>query len=329
MDQRIKKIGELLKLERLKNDQRIVPFLICLLIATVLWFLNALSKDYATTIAYSVKYTNAPRNLFLSNTPPEKLNLKVEAHGFSLLRQKLMFTVSPLVLDLNELKKEGQLRNKSFYVRTENLIEKISEQVSNEINVTGVSPEIIELVFDSLQTKKIKIVADVEMELEQQCFLSGNIALEPDSVEITGPAALLDTLAFLKTNFQHFDELNSEVQKEVGIAHPDKTNIKPTKLNLIIPVERFTEKKIRIPLTVKNKSENLNIKLFPSDVDLSFLVGLNEYESINASDFRVFAIYDSLQNQETLQVVVEEKPKFIQQLRISPQNVEFLIESKD
>ena len=38
----------------------------CLLIATVLWFLNALSKDYSTTIAYPVKYIDAPKNQFLA-----------------------------------------------------------------------------------------------------------------------------------------------------------------------------------------------------------------------------------------------------------------------
>jgi len=298
-----------------------------LLIATVLWFLNALSKDYSATISYPVKYTDAPQNLFLSNTPPEKLKLKVEAHGFSLLRQKLKFSVSPLVLDLKELKDEGQLKNNSIYVRTENLIQQVSEQVSNEIKVTGIIPEILQLVFDSLQTKKIEIVADIKMDFEQQYSLSGKILLKPDHVEITGPAALLDTLTFLKTKIQYFEELNSEVQKEVMIIHPEKTNIQPTKVNLIIPVERFTEKKIRIPLTIKNKPENLSFKLFPSDVDVSFLVGLNEFESITASDFRIFAVYDSLKSQENLEVEVEKKPDFIQQLRISPQNVEFLIET--
>lgn len=327
MNKQIKKISELLRLERLKNDQRIVLFLICLLIATVLWFLNALSKDYTTTFSYSVKYTDAPSNLFLSNTPPGSLDLKVEAHGFTLLRHKLMFSVSPLVLNLAELKNEGEESGTSVIVRTENIIEQVSVQVSNEIKVVDISPETIRLVFDSLQTKNVKIIADIDLNLEKQYFLSGDVLLEPGSVQITGPSGLLDTLNFLRTKKLKFENLDVEVKRSVSIIHPEKTEIQPIKTNLIIPVERFTEKKIRIPITLKNIPEGTNVKIFPSVADVSFLVGLSDYENISASDFKVVADFDSARNKETLEVVVEEKPDFIQQLRVSPQNVEFLIET--
>ena len=84
MKKKLNEISGYFKLEKLKNDKRIVVFIVCLSIATVLWFLNALSKDYSTTISYPVKYVNPPGNQFLSNSPPAKFDLKVEAHGFTL-----------------------------------------------------------------------------------------------------------------------------------------------------------------------------------------------------------------------------------------------------
>ena len=88
------------KIERLKNDKQIVVFLVCLLIATALWFLNALSKDYSTTISYPVKFVNPPSNQFVSNKLPQKFELQVEAHGFTLLRHKLSLSFSPIVINL-------------------------------------------------------------------------------------------------------------------------------------------------------------------------------------------------------------------------------------
>ncbi|HYQ59128.1 MAG TPA: hypothetical protein VEP89_17420, partial [Draconibacterium sp.] len=103
MKKNIEKISSYLKVEQLKNDKRVVVFLVCVFIATVLWFLNALEKDYTTTISYPVRYVSPPDHQFLANKPPEKLDLKVDAHGFTLLRHKLSFAYSPIILNLTNI----------------------------------------------------------------------------------------------------------------------------------------------------------------------------------------------------------------------------------
>jgi hypothetical protein len=45
---------EFLKLKNLRHDKRVVVFLGCLAISTLMWFLNALNKDYETTVVYPV-----------------------------------------------------------------------------------------------------------------------------------------------------------------------------------------------------------------------------------------------------------------------------------
>ncbi|MFW6310019.1 MAG: YbbR-like domain-containing protein [Prolixibacteraceae bacterium] len=327
MNKKLQEIIDLFRLERLKNDRRIVIFMICLTIATVLWFLNALSKNYTTTISYSVKYTNPPENLFLSNDPPGRLNLEVEAHGFTLLRHKMSFSVSPIVLNLSNIT-DADENQATVSVQTGNLIRRISEQVSNEIAVINVEPEILTFSFDSLHSKTVPVVADVNLQLKPQFFLSNNISIIPDRVELTGPASIIKSIDSLKTNALSFEGLDNPVDRMVELDHPKKTKVNPNKVNLKIPVERFTEKEIKIPLSVKNKPEDLNIKIFPSDVQVSFLVGLSDYDNISASDFEIYVAYDSEHNRETLEVIVEEKPDYIRQLMVSPQNVEFLVESE-
>lgn len=329
MNNRLQEIANLFRLERLRNDRRIVVFLICLLIATILWFLNALGKDYTTTMSYSVKYTNPPENLFLSNNPPQKLNIDVNAHGFTLLRHKLSISVSPIILNLTAIRNASDSDATTFSVRTETLIKRISDQVSNEITITDIEPEVILLVFDSLATKKVPVTADVSVGFKPQFFLNGNVTLKPDSVELTGPTSILDTIHVLQTRKRNFENLDSEVNTAMNILHPEKTKVIPKKVELKVPVERFTEKKIKIPVQIRNKPEDANLKIFPSEVDVSFLVALSDYESISASDFSVFAVYDSIHSNETLEVMVDKKPGFIQQLRVTPPSVEFLIQTDE
>jgi len=287
-----------------------------------------MGKNYITTIAYSIKYTNPPENLFLSNNPPKKFNLEVEAHGFTLLRHKLSFSVSPVVLNLTTIKNNAEPGNNMLSVQTSSLMRSISSQISNEISIIEIEPNLITLVYDSLEMKKVPLIADLKLNFKPQFFLKAGLILTPDSVLLSGPSSVIDTILSLKTRFQNFDELDSPISKMMSVVHPGKTKIEPEKVRLEIPVERFTEKKMDIPLTVKNKPKEGKIKIFPSEVVISFLVGLSDYEKITPTDFQIYAVYDSLQNSENLEVIVGDKPDYIQQLRISPPNVEYLIETE-
>ncbi|MEN8118111.1 MAG: CdaR family protein [Bacteroidota bacterium] len=327
MIKRINKILAHFKVEKLKNDKRIVVFLVCVLIATALWFLNALSKDYTTSIYYPVKYVNAPKNQFLSNEPPSKLELKVDAHGFTLLRHKLSLSFSPIVLNLNNITRNLKSENGVYSVNTNSLSRGISSQVSNEISVSDIRPEIIKIVLDSLKTQDIPVKTDIEVKFKPQFNLKSPVTISPEKVRITGPATIIDTIRFLKTKQKVFDKLDAKTEKTVEVLHPEGTSIIPEKIMLDINVEKFTEKELSIPIVVKNKPENVNIKLFPSELKLSILVGLSEFENITSSDFSAVIDYNSIKPEsKNLEVGIESKPDFVQVIRYTPKSVEYLIE---
>ena len=205
MNKKLQEIINLFQLERWRNDRRIVIFIICLFIATALWFLNALSKNYTTTISYSVKYTNPPENLFLANDPPGQLILEVEAHGFTLLRHKMSFSISPIVLNLSNVTEAEAPNQTTVSIQTGTLMRRISEQVSSEISVINIEPEFLTFIFDSLYTKTVPVAADVNIRLKPQFFLSGKISVHPDSVQLTGPTSIIQTIDSLKTKSRNFE----------------------------------------------------------------------------------------------------------------------------
>lgn len=328
MKNKLSEILGSLSLEKIKNDRRILIFVLCLFLATALWFLNALSKDYTTTVSYPVRYVNPPQNMFLTSNPPAKFQLQVNAYGFSLLRHKLSLSASPVILDLTTIRQEEDGFENIVTVQTQNLINRISEQVSGEITITDITPKVLTLIFDSLESKTVPVEANIKTDFKSQFFQKGPVAFSPESVQISGPASVLDTLQSLETEFAEIKGIDSDIEKTLKINHPENTDISQKKTTLQIPVERFTEKEISVPVQVRNKPEDLNIKLFPSEVKVSFLVGMSEYENITAADFRAFVDYNEADhNTETLEINIESKPPFIQLRRISPQAVEFLIET--
>jgi hypothetical protein len=320
------KIGRFLKTT--SNDKRIIVFTVCLIIATSLWFLDALSKDYSTTLSYPVKYVNPPKNLFLSNTPPSKLDLRVRAHGFTLLRHKVALSFSPILLDLTTISQGIDSTATLVQVTAENLIRRIGSQISNEISISDVLPRTITLQFDSLETRVVQVLPHVNLNFRPQFNLSGEISVAPDSITISGPAGLLDTIRILYTEPRTFNDLETSIVQSVRVYHPRRTDLSPERVTLHVPVEKFTEKKITLPVQVMNLPENIQIKLFPPQVTVSFMVGLSNYDNVTANDFS--AVVDFSQaapERETMEVLVESKTSYIQSIKASPASVEYLVET--
>ncbi len=303
-------------------------FLVCLFIASSLWFLNALSKDYTTTITYPVKYINPPSNQFLSNQPPSQIDLIVYAHGFTLLRNKLNFSFSPIILNLSNITQNIEPSSNGFRINTNNFIREISYQVSSEITINNIQPEVFYVVLDSLKTKLVPLKTDLELSFKPQFNLKKPVILNPEQVEITGPAAVLDTIFFLSTEKKNIDKLDAEISLTLEIIHPENTTIKPEKTEVKIPVEKFTEKELVIPIKIKNNSDTFNIKLFPSEIKLAVLVGLSAFEELDASKFEVFIDYNNIKPEvKNLEVIVQSTIPNIKVLRITPASVEYLIET--
>lgn len=329
MNKYISKITGYFNLQRIKSDRRIIVFALCLLIATSLWFLNALGKDYSETLTYPVKYVNPPQNLFLGNTPPSKIELNVQAHGFTLLRQKLAFSFAPLIFDLSSMMQNNPGAGSNINVSTADLIRRIENQVSKEISVTDISPRIITLVFDSLETKTVPVTARVNYDFKSQYNQKGAMVTEPDVIQISGPAGVIDTISFLQTEAKTFHNLDISLTQALRVNHPPEISIEPQSVTLHIPVERFTEKELTLPIEIRNKPEQANIKLFPPQIKVAAMVGLGEYENLSPSGFRAMVDYDQIAaGQSSLDIVVEVKSEFVYLLKTTPSSVEYLIETE-
>jgi hypothetical protein len=329
MNKRISEFLGYFNPEKLKNDKRIVVFSVCLLIAAILWFLNAMEKDFTTSLTYSVKYVNPPDNLFLANTPPEKLELNVQAHGFTLLRHKLAFSFSPIVLDLSAISQSLESDNNEYRVPSENLIRRIGPQVSKEITINGVSPQTISLVFDSLNTKLVPVLPQVELKFKPQFYLKGIVEAKPDSIKITGPTSVLDTINNLQTKKIAFEELDKSTEKSIAVTHPENTVISPDEVVVYILVEKFTEKELTLSIEIIDLPKDVQLKLFPPNIKVTVMVGLSEYENVSSRDFSATVDYNqALSGDNHLEVLVEKNKDYIQLIKVVPNSIEYLIESE-
>jgi len=107
----------------------------------------------------------------------------------------------------------------------------------------------------------------------------------------------------------------------------DKLRIATHKVKIFIPVEKFTETAIDVPVKVKSILKNNLIKVYPDKVKVSVQVAVKDYKKINSDLFNLEADLGSVfsNNENKLQVKVVSKPDFVRNLKISPERVEFIV----
>ena len=273
--------------------RNVVTYGICVIIATVLWFLNALNKEYTTEITYPIKYTELPKGKLLVSEPPKEMTLAIKAHGFALLRYS------------------------------------ISTQLNTDIQLISIKPESITFKFSRFESKRVPVIPRVEYTLKRQYMLKNDISVTPNHVAISGPASILDTLKAVYTEPISLKKLSKEVTKTVSFEEIYGTQINENDAKVKIEVERFTESKKTVPLVVKNLPDSLLIRLFPHSIDVTFDVGLSRYEVVSDTSFSFYVDYNQIKtNPASLKIEIERSPRHIKDLVFTPETVEYLIEKK-
>ena len=85
---------------RKKSGQKILVFLFFVALSALIWFFNALGKDYSTYISFPVRYINFPSGKVLTNDVPGRLLLKVNAKGNTIFKYQLRSNINPVVFDV-------------------------------------------------------------------------------------------------------------------------------------------------------------------------------------------------------------------------------------
>lgn len=322
------KLFAFLKRHHIHLDQNILSYVICVIIAAVLWFLNALNKDYIAEVSYPVKYTNLPKGKHLISELPQNIILEVQAKGFALLGYRVSTSFLPITFNVNSYTNHLLERNEilEYTINTSDIKEKINSQLNSDIKLLSITPAAIDFKFSYSVTKNIAVSPVVHYTLKRQYILKNGITTTPDSILVSGPSTVMDTLQAIYTEPFTLKDLDEDITKKVDLVPTEEVSFEEQKIQVNVRVERFTEAKRKIPLTVTNLPDSLNIRLFPNYIDVTYDVGLSMYDKVFDNDF-IFSIdYQPDMNRTMLNVKVVKVPSFIDNLTFTPQKVEYILE---
>jgi hypothetical protein len=315
----------------LKRNNKPFIFFICVLIATALWFIKAMEKDYETTVSLPVRYTNIPRNIVLVNPPPSKLDVKIRSHGFTLVQHKIGLTITPINLNI----KPFTINNKNasdlprFNILSDRFIPQIADQISQDIRVLDVSPDTLFFHYDFLTEKKVRIISKIQINCQNQYFLSDSVKITPSTIVVRGPISIVDTLTGIPTADIKFNNLTTSVHSIISLENIKQLEYSANKVAIEVPVSQFTEYNEKVIVNTFNIPDNINLITFPGKVTVSCLIAFDKFKSINPDDFIIGVDFKDISpTSNTLPVKVSKQPDFIKSLQIQPLQVEYIIKQK-
>lgn len=323
------RLTEFLKKRNIRLDRNIITYLICVLIATILWFLNALNKEYSAEISYPVKYVNLPQEKYLVSELPSHFLLEVKAKGFALLRHRISTSFLPITFNVNAYTNHSLEKKEVFEytINTNDVKDRISGQLSSDINLQGISPENIHFRFALSEQKKLPVHPAVHYTLKRQYILN-NITVIPDSIEISGPAPIVDTLTYISTQPFTLKNIGKNITRTVSLVPIPGCTFSATQAEVSLFVEQFTEARRTFPIQTLQVPDSLILRIFPGQVNVTYDIGLSKYDHISDQDFTFTVEFSQTQNSSFLDVKAIKVPPFIRNLTYTPQRVEYILEKK-
>lgn len=300
-------------------------FLAFLVLAGVFWFVQSLDKQRETALRIPVDYMGIPEDIEIESRLPKQIVIKVRDEGLALMQYNKHNTV-PLALDMNRV----YFGKGEFVITADQLKNRLSRYVLPSTAVLSINPDTIYVKYHRLSSKVLPIKVKSNLSFAPQYILSRDIQVNPASVKVFGPQNILDTLKVINTEMIELRSLSDTVQVKAKLESNKSVKYAFDDVTLDVFVEMFTEGKKQLPVTIINDPGNMHIRIFPPTVNVSYNVGLSNFNKVKENDIQL--VFDYSEAKETkrrhYKLNVINNSQYISNIRVSPEDVEFLLEEK-
>jgi YbbR domain-containing protein len=306
----------------LKSDRAIL--MVCISIAFVFWLFTKMSYVYKSTISVELVY-ELPEGKVLTIPPPKSIDMDIEGTGWDLIGT--WFRSNKFTIDVN-LKD-----NAPMTLNAMNLKSKIGRQLSDDLQILELRPDFVQLLPEGSAKKKIPVRLDNQIELAGPYQYEDSIQLEPAFITVSGPASVVGKIKDCKTVPVIMQNVEASFEKEVALkAHPNSNIVfEPNTVKLSAKVEQVTEKRLEINIEKRGAPDSLLLVLLPKKIEVICIVGLSDYESLNADEFEAVVDFREIDifEQRKIKVKLERLPSYIRQIQFQPTSVDYIIRSQE
>jgi hypothetical protein len=306
------------------NWKNIFLFVLFLILSFIFWLMLFFQRDIEATYKIPLKYTHIPDDEVFDVALPDDIEIRVADKGSEIFRYT--FTLKDSIeIDIARYKEE-RIKN----LQGSELMQLIREKLSQSTNLKAYYPVNISLATSKLQKKELKVVFDGVITTSRSNLVADSVTFLPATVTAYGSQNQLSEIQSAVTEYTLINNLKATSQLRVKLMPVNGVKFVPGEVDIYIPVMEYTERTFEVPVTARNVPSNIDVKFFPSQVEVSFSVTLNEYRKIAPEDFEVELDYLEFYKNGNgrVDLKLSKVPSTVRNVKLSPSSVEFLFESR-
>gem|GEM_PF-1121598 len=201
------------------NKRKVKVFLLFLTCSILAWSISKLSGTYESRATFELDYTNFPDTLLLNTLEKDYAVAKVRASGF----QFLGYGINQKKIKV-DLQKINNLNDDYFLTETE-LKTQFERQLSNTVSLLELEKDSFFVNLYKVILKEVPIKPNITIEVAPNHILDGNIALNPKTATIKGPAKVISKINEVFTSPLVLSELSANFTEELTLLKPDAQNV--------------------------------------------------------------------------------------------------------
>ena len=307
----------------------VITFLFFLLFSFILWYMNTSSDDeIEKNYVIYTNYVGIPENIYIEEKLPDHIKYTLRGKRKELNKYKQSDTIT---INLsNYLSSEESKVNNKVDISFLEIINTFIAKKTSELTPTETQPLSFSSAFKILNTKNVPILLKENIKVESQYIFVDSIKIIPNNITILGPQSSLDTIQaiYVKPLHDTYNKSN-KITSELIIPNPFVINTN-NNVEISFLIDKSAEKSFDIPITLINVPENINIRTFPTSINIKFSVGIQNYNNVLPSMFEANIDYNTISNvsKTTQKVNIQYNSNiYITNLTSTPKEVEYVIET--
>lgn len=311
-----------------KKSHEFFVFLFFFAVSTCFWLLQTLNETFETEISVPLALKNVPEKVRITTELPSQIHVTIRDRGTTLLRF-LRYTVQN-TLEVDFEKYDAGLTNARVQVPTIDVQRLIQSQLGVSSHIISVRPDTLEYYYNRGVGKKLPVKICGTISASPQNYIQ-SMNFSEDSVIVYAPNNVLDTMQYAYTQAVNLLGLKENVTQFVSFHRMKGVEYMPNKVEITAFVGYYAEKTVDVPIIGLNFPGDKELRTFPSKAKVTFRVESGRYQRITADNFVLAVTYEELlQNtSDKYRLHLKSLPEGVTNARISPQEVDYLIEKAE
>lgn len=287
-----------------------------------------LDETFEVSIPIPLRLVDVPENTLIATELPSEVHATIRDKGSNIFHFFKNNELKPV--EVNFSKYDNGLVSSRVYVPNSDILHVVQNQLDASSKVLGIQPDTLSFFFNRGHKAFLPVRIVGEMSAAPQNYLM-NVECTPDSVWVYAPRSVLDTLQAAYTQEVDMKDLTEETSRDVGFVRIRDVKFIPDVVHIAASVDHYTDKTVEVPITGLNFPADKRLKTFPSKVKITFRVGTARFRYYNEDNFVLAPTYEELlsNTSERYTLHLRSIPDGVSNVRISPAEVEYLIEEID